>query len=754
MDLFIQQRSAALELDLLGPPEVRFEGQPLTFRTKKSLALLVYLAVTGTSQPREHLAALFWPDSAEASARATLRSTARFARHALADIRAMPASESILCSGIDRLGREALWLQCPPEAGGVSLDLHRVDRAVTVAHHIPAASERSSAEDPGVPLTEAVQACRGTFLDGFFLSDAPLFEDWMTRQRSYWQGRMDQVFAALCALQLQRGAFAATAETAEHWLRINPLQEAAYSNLMEAQAGLGDRDAALITYARCRQTLSQVLGVEPIPETVALAERLRASMRSLVRSSEGHQPSRPWLAAPPARSWRALETPLVGRMSEFASLVAAYERTQRGTLQLVVIAGEAGVGKTRLAREFLQWAYEARGAEILRGRAFETGGRLPYQPLTEALRARLEREHAPEDLLDDVWLAELSRILPDLRERYPDLVLPAIGEDAGAQGRLFEALAQLGLALLRQTSPSVNKTLVLFLDDLQWADVGTIDLIHFLIRRWNDASARVLVLLAVRQEELQTSSTLREWLHHLAQEVDETATAHLSLEPLDSVMVQTLVDEVFVEPADTPPGIAQIMPTFAQTLYQETSGLPLSLVQMLRALLEQGVLAWGEERMTVDGQLRLRLRTPDISQLQGMLPATLQAAIQSRLERLAPCTRHLLTAGAILGARFRPEHAWSLADIDEVTGLDALDEAERHMIIRMIAGGTECEFRHAHMRHVLYDSVGMVRRKVFHRRALALLERAGGATADELEHHARMAGLDAPARSYSSLPPA
>src|SRR5262249_16244284 len=137
--------------------------------------------------------------------------------------------------------------------------------------------------------------------------------------------------------------------------------------------------------------------------------------------------------------------------------------------QVVALIGEAGIGKTRLATEFLRWT-AAQGADRLQGRAFETGGWLPYQPLVDALRRRLEQEHAPDDLLSDVWLVELSRLLPELRDRYPDLPLPTsdLGE-AEARTQLFEAITRLFQALA-ELAP-----LVLFLDDLQWADAASLD---------------------------------------------------------------------------------------------------------------------------------------------------------------------------------------------------------------------------------------------------------------------------------------
>src|SRR6185436_6169437 len=136
-----------------------------------------------------------------------------------------------------------------------------------------------------------------------------------------------------------------------------------------------------------------------------------------------------------------LTFPFVGRTKEYQQLVTAYYAARQGQPQLVILTGEAGIGKTRLAGKFADWA-ATQGADVLQGRAFESGGRLPYQPIVQALRGRLDQENAPDDLLSDVWLVELSRLLPELRDRYPDLTEP-VYEEAAARARLFEAIARL-----------------------------------------------------------------------------------------------------------------------------------------------------------------------------------------------------------------------------------------------------------------------------------------------------------------------
>ena len=124
--------------------------------------------------------------------------------------------------------------------------------------------------------------------------------------------------------------------------------------------------------------------------------------------------------------------------------------------------------------------------------------------------------NAPEDLLDDVWLAELSQLMPELRARYPDLPLPLMGDAHFVRARLFEAMALLGSAL------AARRPAVLALDDMQWADTDTLDLVHYLARRWKEIGAPILLLLAVRQEAYAAEAGLREWLAGLERDVPLT----------------------------------------------------------------------------------------------------------------------------------------------------------------------------------------------------------------------------------------
>jgi predicted ATPase len=250
---------------------------------------------------------------------------------------------------------------------------------------------------------------------------------------------------------------------------------------------------------------------------------------------------------------------------------------------VVSIEGEPGIGKTRLTSKFLRWA-SAQGTDVLHGRAFEAAGRVPYQPLVDALRPRVERENAPEDLLSDVWLAELSRLLPELRERYPDLVGTS-GDEAAARTRLSEAVARLVLAF------SERAPVALWLDDLQWADAASLDLLQYASRRW--AQAPVLLILCFRSDDLGTSPALTDWLASLDRELP---LLRLALRPLSFEETERLVRGLRAGPeshrtalAERPvadPGLEAV----GRRLFAETGGQPFFLVETMRSLLERGVL--------------------------------------------------------------------------------------------------------------------------------------------------------------------
>ena len=470
-----------------------------------------------------------------------------------------------------------------------------------------------------------------------------------------------------------------------------------------------------------------------------LAERVRTKTAPGSKRSRGA--ARPFFA----------EAPLIGRATEHIALVTAYRKVRREGPQVLAITGEVGIGKTRLASEFLRWA-TAQGADVLQGRAFEMGGRLPYQPLVEALRSRVERENAPDTLLNDVWLAELSRLLPELHDRYPDLPLPLALGEAEARNRFFEAIALLCQVLAEQAP------LILFIDDLQWADVASLDMLHYAARRWAESGASILLLLSLRSEQLAATPELSDWLAGLGRELPLT---RLVLNPLTAESTMQLVHDLGIEEQESETEEAGIVNSqhrfpleerFGQWLFAETGGQPFFIMETLKALFERGLLASSlreDGGWAIDYQAFLHQE----STLRGFLPRNVREVIRSRLARLSPTTFALLAAGAILDHRFSFEYLCRIAGVEENEGLPALDELLTSQLLREhdAAGQSPPSayfFAHDKIRDVVYTEAGDARRRIFHRRAVEVLQGAATSPA-QLAHHAMAAGLLAPAFRFS-----
>ena len=710
---------ARLSVAVLGAPEVHHGARSVAFPTRKALAALVYLLVEGGTHRRDKLVTLFWPESDEQAGRATLRSTLARLREGLGEA----DGDTHLLVERDAVGFDF--------ASDFDLDLNELRRAYGAARTIggePIAGEVR--HDLLERLQRGAAAWRGEFLDGFLLREAPDFDDWVGTQCEVWRGRAEVVLDRLSLLQIEGGSTAGALETVEHWMRLDPLEERAHRRLIQLHLVAGDRGAAMRAYEACRAVLLDELGVPPEPETEALAARIRATPT--------HPSSAPRTAAHPGVPF--LEGPIVGREDEFSKLVEHYLGAARGRARAVVLQGEAGIGKTRLAEVFLAWA-AAQGADTLRGQAFESGARLPYQPLTDALRPRLEREADLGAVLSDTWLAELSRVLPELRDCRPALPAPE-GDEAVARTRLFEAIARLGRAFAARTP------LVLFVDDVQWADVASLDVLRYTGRRWTQDETPVLLLLCLRSEALATTPALADWLQGLRRDLD---VAEIELGPLSFADTRRLL-------YGSGPAASAVAKdeAFARWIYEETSGQPFFVVETLRALSERGALTPSRNDV---GAWVVEVRAfLDPGEHGRLLPAGVRRIVQARLAPLPPAGRDLLTAAAVLGQGFDFDLLCRVSHLPDDDALPALDAVVRTRLLRETGDG-EAEttsdqgrdryvFAHDKIRDVVYAEAGDARRSVFHRRALGALE-AVGAPAAELARHALAATLDEPALQYS-----
>jgi DNA-binding SARP family transcriptional activator len=726
-----------LRLTVLGSPEVFHDGSRLKFALRKAQALLFYLAVEGGMHPRSKLAAFLWPDSAPQDARTALRNAIALLRSLLAGSDASPSQHSHLLSEHELLG---LNPQAPLE-----LDLDVVQQAYKQAQlhtKVPSPEQRASLV---AHVQHAFSLVRGPFLDGFWLGEEAAFDEWHQMQQHQWQVRSQLLCDRLSSWQEEAGELEQAKATLIRWLALEPLAEEASQRLMQVHLALGDATAALQVYATCRARLAEALQVEPSPETVALAARIRASTTARRRSL----PAR--LAAAELRPPSELVTPLIGRTAAFSQLVGSYQQARQGQPQVMLVMGEAGIGKTRLAREFVAWA-RAHGADVLSGHAFEMGGRLPYQPLVEAVRPRLEVENAPEDLLEDLWLAELSRLLPELRVRYPDLPAPT-EDELTAKGRLFEAVARL-LDALASPAP-----LVLLLDDLQWLDGASLDLLRYLGGYWKAHESRVLLLGTVSSEGIEPKSQLASELSGLGRDLPVNQVTLLPLSHADIIqLVQAIVREeehiTWSEGEQREHGPAALV-ALGDFLFARTAGHPLYLLETLKLLQDRGLLV---PRLGADDTWRLE-PTAEMAAVvaqewfrREFLPPSVRAMILARLVKLTPAARQLVRASAVLGNQASVELLWQVAELGAQAGVEALEEAVGSGILREEDTRTGqrggYHFTHEMIRDVVYTELGEARRHLLHQRALASL--AGeGARVSELAYHALSAGEAEAAYRYS-----
>jgi predicted ATPase len=336
----------------------------------------------------------------------------------------------------------------------------------------------------------------------------------------------------------------------------------------------------------------------------------------------------------------------------------------------------------------------------------------------------------------------LSQLLPEVNES--DLGLPPASmerthlETEFSQTQLFEPFTQFTMALA-QRAP-----LVLFLDDLQWADSATLDLLHYAIRRWREGAVKILLLVSLRSEALHPMTqplpggglhSLSQWLARLAREL---TPVHIELQPLGEAETIQMMSSILSPPAAD----------FAQWLYVETHGQPFYLMETLKDLLERRVL---HPKRRAEGQWTFAVDSDHNLGQTVRVPSTVHAVVRSRLNRLSPNAFSLLTGGAVLEQRITFKRLCAISNMSEDLALPALDELiSSRLLLEAVqpAIASAYTFVNDMLRDVVYTEAGDARRRLFHQRALEILK-ASGDSAAVLAHHALAAGLTQAAFHYS-----
>lgn len=655
----------SIMLWLLGAPLVERESISVALPAK-AVALLGYLAATHTPQTRDHLLATLWPESSGEAGRKNLRNVLWAIRREL--------GTDLLHATDERLALTET----------TEVDLWRfIDYAQS---------------SPEMLLThqEAVLGLyRGPLLDGLSLLDAPEFELWLTMERERLGQLWMRVLSTLIQARRSTADWGQVLSIARHALSHDPLAESFYLLVMEAHARLGQRAEALRQYDVLLTLLDRELGVEPLPATTALRQQILNNALEPVVS--GPAPAADSSGLPIVRKPAPPNTmPFVGREAEKALLDAALQTAAAGSLRVVILSGEIGIGKSRL---WAEWSSKL-GADytILAMQCLESTQALPFAPLTDLFNNRLCTKtlfHVNSPIAP-MWLAEVARLMPQLRTTLPHLPVPPVLPADEERRRIFEAFAQSLQAL-------IGPPLVLGIDDLHWADRTTSDWLDYLVHRL--ANVPLLLVVTYRPEEASaaTHRMVSRWMR-------EGIASNVGLERLSMDEAARLLGQLGRDPAQ------------AEELQIQSAGNPLFLVELSR--------------------------TSD-----PVVPPLLADLIQARLERLPEATLQIIQAAAVL------EPAFTFATLRDTCGrpdeatLDGLDAL-------LAAGflnekGDIYTFAHPLVATVVYTRLSNARRTFLHRRAAHVLEQAHAGhlkpIAGRLVAHYRLAAQGEKAATYADM---
>jgi DNA-binding SARP family transcriptional activator len=622
--------TATLELAFLGPPELRLVGRAVTLPTRKTLALLVFLAHEPGLHQREKLAAMFWPDNDETGGRTALRKALGFLNAAL-EVDGFAALN---------VSRDALGFN-------LGADVHSDVLSLEVAAKRARASQ--GPDDGLQSLLEAVvDAVRGEFMAGFLLPEAMDFEDWLEVRREGLRRDVDTVLHRLSGLQAEAGHVEAALGTARKRVVLDALNEAAHRAVIELHLRVGDRAAALAAYRQCQVVLEKELGIVPALETQALAEQARTGQNQTGQAGRGELPAQPLepemqnldrvIRKPVARTGAGAAL-FVGRQREWDMLEDAWNADL-----IAFVSGEPGAGKSRLMLEFMR----EKGVFVsFENRPGDAG--VPYASLARHLRVLLKSQAVTLE----AWVSiELSRILPELGAEAPPI------QSEQGKLRFLQAIAAAFATVIRTSANLIT----LVYDDAQFTDSSSAEAIGFVLEQLErEDRARLRILYGYRKNEITPELEARVKQSLLAGE-----GVLIELEALPASALETLLHSLLVniQPQD--------MAGISRTLEQFTGGNPLFVLETVKSLTES---QHGNQWTAID------LET---MRSENRLPKSLKVkqVIERRLERLSKPARDLVRVAAVMGQEYTLERAAKVLEADSLVLAEASDELEVVGIVR------------------------------------------------------------------------
>jgi DNA-binding SARP family transcriptional activator/type II secretory pathway predicted ATPase ExeA len=611
-------------------------GEPVRFRTKKHLALLIYLAVENRSHRRDRLAELLWPKVSPAEA-----------RHSLA------TALSILRPRVGSEGLETSRDQVRLHSDRLALDLERLEHRDVLGTEVTGVLEVAS------------------FLDGFDISDSSEFTHWKDRQQARLLPLIKDALMVLIDRSRRNGDSRQMEHLADQMLAFDDLSEDAIRAKMEARAFAGDRLTALEIFEGWKRKLADELFAAPSDLVEGMAIRLRR--RGWERTTLANIPN------VPTDQWRG--RPFIGRTAEYRVLYELWEGVRRGAQGHSLILGDSGVGKTTLVQR-LTTAAGLEGAAISRVQCYDLEREIPYSTLSSLILGLLECPGVSGT--SPAALAELTRIVPLLREHFPSI--PAADESRGetARIRLTDAFCEM-LSAIAEEHP-----VILVIDDIHLADDVSLAVLHLIIVR--AVGHRIMLVLIARSGELSQSPHAA----RIRESTSDFGIREIELNPLNESDTRRMLASLVESDAPQPTASEE------RALLRAAAGFPM----VLEFLVED----WKANRER-SLALSLNAMTTDLGAGEPIQAA--YGHILDRITRkLSSVTRSVLNLASILGHRLNDLSMYAIVDLSIGQTVSAMAEL---VALRLLRDGVRgLEFTNELVRAATYVGVPLSLRRVLH----------------------------------------
>jgi DNA-binding SARP family transcriptional activator/tetratricopeptide (TPR) repeat protein len=740
-------------LSLLGPVHVTQieEGADkkdsmdpaLRFRSKRTMALLGYLATERRPHAREQLAILLWPDISPAKGRSNLRRELYNLSRVLPD-----------CWQTDKQA-----VSFTPSAE-TTIDIDELERLE---------SEKR--------WQGAADLLAGEFLEGLYLENNLEYETWLIIERERWRERSQVILREVIEELTRFGRYADALPHARRLLQITPWDEENHRTIMRLLAWSGQREAALRQFSYCKQALADELELEPSEGTILL-------YRQILDRDLKHPPPLPAFLAAGAKNFHDSGSLFVLREQEMTWLHGQLDKALLGQGRVAFVTGSPGRGKTALMQAFADEA-SVKHADLLiaKGNCVSYSGMGdPYSPFRDIITmlggdvegrwaaGSISIEHAQR-----LWSAT-PLVAHTLLEHGPDLLFTLVEgaallkramavepsdaswvEQLAAQkfSRPGETAAVEQNALFEQFSNvlrimALERPLLLLLDDIQWMDAASIGLLFHLVRRITEHRSKILILCAYRpQGIIRGQSGPRSQLAQVLSEFRRIfGDVWLGLGWASEDEGQHFVNRVL----DGQPN--DLGATFRKALYQRTAGHPLFTIELLRAMRERGYLILDTNGCWREG--------PELD--WQLMPARVEAVIEARIQQLEPKDQELLSVASVEGEQFTAQVLAQVQNLEEgpLLRLLAQELGTHHRLVQeqetyqrdnraIIRFG----FRHTLFREYLYKRLSSGERNFLHGAVAAAIETIYAPDLEtmsmQLAQHYDKAGDDGRALHYYTL---